>query len=906
MGGQGATLPMIGQTLDRYRVESKLGEGGMGVVYKARDTHLDRTVAIKVLPRDKVCDPVRKQRFVQEAKAASALNHPGIITVHDIRSDAGIDFIVMEFVEGETLDQMIPPKGLRPAQALRYSVGIADALAKAHEAGIIHRDLKPSNVMVTKDGRTKILDFGLAKLIEPSSSPSEATTLTSPLTEDGMVLGTTAYMSPEQAEGRELSPRSDIFSFGSVLYEMLTGRKAFPGGSTLSILSRILNEDPTPPAQLAPSMPLELEKIVLRCLRKDPARRYQSMADLKVALEDIEEESRTGKPVSGAAWSLRWVWAVVLPVLLIAGYFAWRAWRVPEAVAPLRAVPLTSLPGVQRYPSFSPEGDRVAFTWDGPKQDNPDIYVQQIGVGTPLRLTSDANNDFNPVWSPDGRWIAFLRSQSEAGKSELRLIPPLGGPERKLTEVGTRSGVNLAPPFMSWCPNSRCLVVTNSPDDGAPDALFVISLDTSEKRQLTFPKPPAGGDTNPAISPDSKWLVFRRMSGLFVGELLRVRLNEGIMPAGEERRLTPPELDASYPTWIPGSQAILFSTLGAGLWRLDISGEKPEEHQPARLPFVGEAALMSAISQPQPGRPARLVYVRSLDDFNIWRIETSGRGLTASSPPHVSISSTRYEGFPQFSPDGRRLAFASDRSGGGEIWIADHDGSNPAQLVSMGPAMTGGPRWSPDGEKIVFHSMREGQWEVYVVPAAGGQPRNLTSHPAAEGFPSFSRDGNWVYFSSSRETRTSEQQVWKMPVSGGEAARVTSTPGYVPTESPDGAYVYYVEAMDKPSALWRVPTTGGPPVRVLEGVVLGNYVVTESGIYFIDKPSGQKGVYYLDKPSGETRLQYFDFATHKIWTVARNLGTVELWLSVSPDGRTILYPRMDSSIDDLMLVENFR
>src|SRR5262249_42218463 len=223
---------MIDQTLDHYRIESKLGEGGMGVVYKARDTHLDREVAIKVLPADKVADPTRKQRFVQEAKAASALNHPNIITIHDIRSSDGVDVIVMEFVEGKTLDELIPAKGLRPALALRYAVQISDALAKAHGAGILHRDLKPSNIMVSEEGRIKILDSGLAKLFEPGESSHDAATLTArELTEEGAVLGTAAYMSPEQAEGRKLDGRSDIFSFGSVLYQMLTGQRPFTADS---------------------------------------------------------------------------------------------------------------------------------------------------------------------------------------------------------------------------------------------------------------------------------------------------------------------------------------------------------------------------------------------------------------------------------------------------------------------------------------------------------------------------------------------------------------------------------------------------------------------------------------------------------------------------------------------------
>ncbi|MGH9659266.1 MAG: serine/threonine-protein kinase, partial [Bryobacteraceae bacterium] len=283
---------MIGRTLDHYRIEAKLGEGGMGVVYKARDTHLDRDVAIKVLAPDKTADPGRKQRFVREAKAASALNHPGIVTIYDIGSTDKMDFIVMEYIEGHTLDDEIH-QGLRLAQALGYAVQVADALAKAHSAGIVHRDLKPSNIMVAEQGRIRIVDFGLAKLMEPAEYSPEADTLTAlSLTEEGTLVGTAAYMSPEQAERRKLDGRSDIFSFGAVLYEMVTRRKPFTGRSQLEVLTRILNQDPAP---LDASIPPEMEKLILRCLRKDPARRYQTMADLKVALEELKEEANSGK-----------------------------------------------------------------------------------------------------------------------------------------------------------------------------------------------------------------------------------------------------------------------------------------------------------------------------------------------------------------------------------------------------------------------------------------------------------------------------------------------------------------------------------------------------------------------------------------------------------------------------------
>src|SRR5262245_51755266 len=292
----------------------------MGVVYKARDTHLDRFVALKILPPEKVADPDRKRRFVQEAKAASALNHPNIVTIHDIDQAEGIDFIAMECIPGKPLDDLVPRNGLQLKTALKYSVQIADALTAAHAAGIVHRDLKPGNVMVTESGLVKVLDFGLAKLIEDTATTGledektlEATKR--PETEEGIIMGTASYMSPEQAEGRPVDARSDIFSLGSVLYEMVTGRKAFQGETKLSTLTAILRDEPKQASELVEGLPKEVERIISRCLRKEPSRRFQHMDDVKVELEELKEESDSGKlavvPTAQDARRPGLIWGVV-------------------------------------------------------------------------------------------------------------------------------------------------------------------------------------------------------------------------------------------------------------------------------------------------------------------------------------------------------------------------------------------------------------------------------------------------------------------------------------------------------------------------------------------------------------------------------------------------------------------
>jgi serine/threonine protein kinase len=310
---------MIGRTISHYEITEKLGEGGMGVVYKVRDSRLKRFVALKVLPPEKVTDAERKQRFVQEARSASALNHPNIVTVYDIDQADGVDFIAMEYVEGQTLGELIGRKGLKLNEALKVAIQIADALAKAHAAGIVHRDLKPGNVMVTADGRVKVLDFGLAKLAEAGPVDREASTVTAmPSTELGVVVGTASYMSPEQAEGKKVDARSDIFSFGSVLYEMLTGRRAFRRDTPALTLAAILHLEPTP---LPAEAPGDLTKVIGRCLRKDIARRYQHMDDVKLALEELKEESDSGKlagiPPTESKRPWRRLWAAAAAAMLL-------------------------------------------------------------------------------------------------------------------------------------------------------------------------------------------------------------------------------------------------------------------------------------------------------------------------------------------------------------------------------------------------------------------------------------------------------------------------------------------------------------------------------------------------------------------------------------------------------------
>src|SRR5579884_3439755 len=373
---------MIGETLQHYRIEARLGAGGMGIVYRARDTHLNRSIAIKVLPPSAGADPERKTRLAQEARAASALNHPNIITIYDIGTEGDdehrFDFIAMEYVQGKTLDRIIGRKGMRLADVVRYAIQIADALAAAHATGIVHRDLKPGNLMVSEQGFVKVLDFGLAKLTEPSKADAFAQTesvhlLPAANTEAGTILGTVAYMSPEQAEGKTVDARSDVFSFGAVLYEMITGRRAFAGDSKLSVLATILQKDPPPLHEAAPGVPLALEHIISRCLQKDPAQRWQSIADLKLALEDLQSDLESGRvdtapthtePLNG--FQPRF-WLAFAAIAVAAGAGTWLAAdRFHTAHTPVYQR-LTFRRGDITSAHFAPDGQTIYYSaeWDG-------------------------------------------------------------------------------------------------------------------------------------------------------------------------------------------------------------------------------------------------------------------------------------------------------------------------------------------------------------------------------------------------------------------------------------------------------------------------------------------------------------------------------------------------------------
>jgi len=586
--------------------------------------------------------------------------------------------------------------------------------------------------------------------------------------------------------------------------------------------------------------------------------------------------------------------ALVLAALLI-GVALWPGWKRRAAAPP--PVPLTTYPGVETHPSFSPDGRAVAFSWNGEREDNYDIYVKEIGSETARRLTTDPARDVGPAWSPDGSLIAFERFLNEQ-RAAVMFTRATGGPEVKVTEVNLQL-VWQPFPYLAWSPDGKWLVVTDldvqpasasgrepqTPPDLRPSSLFLVSLETGERRRLTSQPERPALDSGPAFSPEGRRLAFARRLTVGSSELHVLPLSREYAPEGPPRKLTSRGRVSASPTWTTDGSELVFSS-GAHnnlqLWRIAANGTG----EASLLEFAGDKATCPVIS-----RQGKLAYAKEWGSPDIWRAELSSPGVIAG-PARPFLASTREEGNPRFSPDGKRLIFPSNRSGNTEIWIAAADGANPVQLTSMNAAVSGGPNWSPDGSRIVFDSIKEGQFEVYTISAAGGTPRRLTENPAADGVPSWSRDGAWIYFGS---TRSGTRQVWKMPSGGGPPIQVTKGGGWVAVESPDGRFLYYSKAGPSPGGLWKIPVDGGEESVVLPSITFFNFAVTPGGIYFI--------------PSADDRhysIHFFSFSTGRQSPVLPLIGDLGHGMAVSPDGKTLLFTQIERRGSDLMLFSEFR
>ncbi len=866
-------------------------------MWKARDTHLDRFVALKMLLAGDAIRPERLRRFVQEAKAASALNHPNIVHIYDIAEWEGLPYIAMQYAPGKTLEEYIGGRGMKVSEVLRYGAEIADAMAKAHGAGIVHRDLKPSNIIIGDDGRVKVLDFGLAKLMEQSSTdefePTRTIAAGEALTEHGTIVGTLAYLSPEQAEGKPVDARSDIFSFGAVLYEMITGQAAFRRPTRAATVSAVLTEAPKPAHELRQDIPAELEKLLNRCLRKDPEQRLRSMADLAIALRELKEESDSGGLGAVAATRpavqarMRTTAAVTLAAALVLalgiGAVLWRG-TTPRTLQAPRLTPITTYPGIQMEPSLSPDGSQVAFSWKSSSTDKLNIYVKAIGPGNPLRITSEDADDVNPAWSPDGSSIAYLRTLG-VGRYKVLLIPALGGQPRALTDIEIPDTEWLSGPFLAWFPDNQSLVIADVIPGRRTAALWTLSLVTGERRRLT--SPPAGGmgDGCAAVSPDGGRVAFCRRGALgeWTLEIFSVEIGSDLKPKAPERRVSRDFLgQAIWITglaWVPAGTSLVLSS-GSAMFLLPVTSGRETDavkiqgFDQSNWPVFARRSFRFACDRNTGG------------DTDIWRLPLSQGGDKAGEPTRL-IASTRIDFAQVYSPDGKRIAIESDRSGNLEIWACEHDGGNCSQLTFL-HSVTGVPTWSPDGRQIAFYSRTGEKVHIYLVAADGGAPHRITQNDADEFYPRWSRNGDWIYFASKR---TGSYQVWKVHPAGGEPVQVTRGGGFAAADSPDGHWIYFTRNESAASGLWRMPYGGGQEVEVLPSITLHNYEVVENGIYFI-----------AQSPQGLA----IQFATldGRVLRVVSPVRAGYAGFSVSPDRRWITFTEDNPQTSELLMSDD--
>jgi Tol biopolymer transport system component len=761
---------MIGKTFSHYKILEKLGEGGMGVVYKAEDTKLKRTVALKFLPPDLTRDPEAKERFIREARAASALDHNNICNIHEIdATDEGQTFMVMACYEGESLDEIISRGPLKVADAVEIASQIAQGLSKAHEKDIIHRDIKPANIFVTQDGVVKILDFGLAKLAGQAQ-----------LTKDSSTLGTVAYMSPEQLSGKEVDQRTDIWSLGVVLYEMLTGARPFKGDYEQAMIYSMLNEEPELVTNLCPGLPMDMAGIVAKTMAKNPGDRYQNAAKVSADLQSLgqapiwdskEEISQVKK--RNTLWIILVI--VILAGLFITGYQLLQKERTEFQI--IRTVPLTTAPGLEHDPAWSPEGTRIAYASD--ERGNMDIWVKQVEAGQKINLTKDHSGyDGKPAWSPDGEWIAFISERNGGG---IFILPALGGIPKQVCALSfaisqSRTG---SIPDISWSPDGSTLAYA------AEGSLFTIS--SSGSTPTILPLPPEGlivGYLKPAWSPDGERIACTGLvaEGVSTSQIWSFdRIKDDPIPVTNGIHM-----DHS-PVWAPSGKYIFFISDRGGtndVWYLPVDRRGSPIDQAEHLTTgVG----VSAIALSKDG--TKLCYVKNVDRSNIWTAPIVTNRLIKLADARQLTTENHYIERLNLSPDGLWCTFDSNRRGNMDIWIMRKDGNALRQLTTN-QAHDWTPRWSPDGKKIVFHSLRSGNRDLFVIPAVGGALAQLTNHPAEDIAGNWSPNGEFIGFVSNR---SGNMDLWLMPSSGGEPKQLTfnKAPDFLPEWAPDGKQIAF-------------------------------------------------------------------------------------------------------------------
>jgi len=776
-----------GTKLGPYEIVAPLGAGGMGEVYRARDPRLGREVAIKVLPTSLCNDLDRLRRFEQEARAASALNHPNILAVYDLGIHDGAPYLVTELLDGTTLRDRVHSGALPPRKAVECAVQIAQGLAAAHDKGIVHRDLKPDNVFICRDGRAKILDFGLAKLTVPEAGDATVTALgLENQTSAGVVMGTAGYMSPEQVRGEKADARSDIFSFGAVLYETLSGQRAFEGPSPADRASAILKEDPPDLVAAGRNIPVALDRIVRHCLEKNPEERFQSARDLAFHLGSTSsvsgpsgaviaplQEKRVARPL----WSMLG-WILAFLALAVAGGALWFRGRQQSNPKVVKFLRLTDYVGLEESPSFSPDGKAVAFVCDS--TETRQVWIRLLAGGPPLQITRGPGAHLEPRWSQDSAAIIYFTPPTEGNaQGALWEVSALGGAPRQL--VPSISGADVSHDgkrLTFFRLNGRQIELVVADRDGSNSRVVMQTVTSFSYRQ-------------PRWSPDDASIAYLHSQENWADDIYLVP-----SAGGAPRRLTNEVTLMSGLAWSPDGSHLIYSTARGStllylptlhLWQISKSGGVAQQ-----LTF-GDAGD----ENPDVDRDGRIVLSRKHMQFDIWKFPVDGE---AAENVRRAVRITHQTGqvqTPAVDPTDHEITYLSDSGGHGNLWVLPlGSGGDPRQITfETDPVLVMGvPIWSPDGNLITFATARlsadvRGVGYQVVQPDGSGLHMLVPLGACA----TWSGDGKWLYYSeSSPIQQTGSFRLMKIGMGGGAPVVVRTDNAQGPAVAADGSALYYV------------------------------------------------------------------------------------------------------------------
>ncbi len=854
----------IGQSIRHYRVEVELGKGGMGKVFRAWDDHLDRQVAVKILAIHAFLDSDRKERFVREARIASALNHPNIVHVYDVDQTAdGIDYIVMEYVKGKSLAALISGRGLPLTLCVKYASQVAGALAAAHQKGIIHRDIKPANIMIAEDGTAKVLDFGLSILTEPEGAMDPEKTVLHPSSGVGAagrnagstlewaVVGTVPYMSPEQTRGEPCDARSDIFSFGSLLYEMVTGDRAFVGDAAATLMSAILRDQPKPARENAKEVPPQLEQVIQRCLQKQADRRFQCMHDVKVALQEISETAAVSEiPAKGGERRHRAAAAGVAALLILGVGAGLGRMLKPSPPAPPTPPQVVLLSRDADYAGFSPDGKWLVYA--AYRSGNMELFKRRADGGDETRLTATSANETQPAWSRDG-WIAFVSDRDGGGIWEISADQPGSQPVRL-----TRSGKN-----PQWAPDGSSLAYE---EEGA---VYVLAKGQASPQRVV---PPTGGSPQMAWSPDGKqlilwnysqydlclvasagggcrplglvplgeevsgltwskdgqWLILSRgpFSGTKALWAIPFNLSSG-KPAGNAIRLTVSSTDDIHCTLSPDGRTLAYTArdVDQDLYSFPVN---PNAGQ-----LAAEAKLIPITVSRRNFYPA----VSRSGDVLVWTAQTGNEGLLYMKHPgqdderHLTdfTRPSMREVNAALSPDASRVIYSSTVGGSYALWVKQSLNERPVSLPMPSSRLDAQPTWSPDGKTLAFYSTRSGNPDIWFVDVSGSNVRQITNWDSNESWPAFSPDGRRLAFVSDHN---GNPDIWVRDNTSGRIEPYIEGPAAegFGTWSPDGRYFYFSSDRSGEFEIWaRNEQTG--EIRQVTNLKSPSFGLPQSGLY---------------------------------------------------------------------------